>query len=68
MFKETTEAFDSAQTHDWQVSTDHGSDALPTAPCHLYCFKYNWVSLLWFTGHKTFFVGRKGGLVSKTSP
>ena len=25
-------AFDWAGTHDWQVSTDHESDALPTAP------------------------------------
>ena len=24
--------FDGARTHDWQVSTDHESDALPTAP------------------------------------
>ena len=32
MLKETTGAFDGARTHDWQVSTDHESDALPTAP------------------------------------
>ena len=25
-------AFDEARTHDWQVSTDHESNALPTAP------------------------------------
>ena len=29
------EGFDGALTHDWQVSTDHESDALPTAPHHL---------------------------------
>jgi len=34
LLKETTGAFDGTQTHDWQVSTDHGSDALPTAPRH----------------------------------
>ena len=27
--------FDGARTHDWQVSTDHESDALPTAPQRL---------------------------------
>ena len=34
MLKETTGAFDGARTHDWWVSTDHKSDALPTAPRH----------------------------------
>jgi len=28
LLKETTGAFDGARTHDWQVSTDHESDAL----------------------------------------
>jgi len=31
LLKETTGAFDGVRTHDWQVSTDHESDALPTA-------------------------------------
>ena len=31
LLKETTGAFDEARTHDWQVSTDHKSDALATA-------------------------------------
>ena len=35
LLKETTRAFDGARTHDWQVSTDHKSDALPTAPRRL---------------------------------
>ena len=28
-------AFGGAWTHDWQVSTDHESDALPTEPRRL---------------------------------
>ena len=32
MLKETTGAFDGAQTHDWQASTDNESDELPTEP------------------------------------
>ena len=32
MLKETTGAFDGAQTHDWQASTDNESDELPTKP------------------------------------
>ena len=35
LLKETTGAFDGARTHNWQVSTDHESDALPPAPHRL---------------------------------
>ena len=35
LLKETTGVFDGARTHDWQVSTDLESDALPTAPHRL---------------------------------
>ena len=35
LLKETTGAFDGARTHDWQVSTDNESDALPTSPHRL---------------------------------
>jgi len=35
LIKETTGAFDGAQTHDWPVSTDYKSDVLPTAPRRL---------------------------------
>ena len=35
LLKETTGAFDGVWTHDWQVFTDHESDALPTAPRRL---------------------------------
>ena len=31
-------AFDGARTHDWQVSTDHESDALSTAPRRLFLY------------------------------
>ena len=34
LLKETAGAFDGARTHDWQVSTNHKSDAIPTAPRH----------------------------------
>ena len=32
LLKAATGAFDGTQTHDWQVSTNHESDALPNAP------------------------------------
>ena len=35
MLKETTGAFNGARAHDWHVSTDHESDALPTALLYL---------------------------------
>ena len=35
-------AFDGARTHDWQVSTDQESDALPTAPCRLMNCVFDW--------------------------
>ena len=41
MLKETTGAFDRTRTHDWQVSTDHESYALPTAP-RLILFAFCW--------------------------
>jgi len=34
LLKETTGAFDGARTHDWQVSTDHESYALPKYYCY----------------------------------
>jgi len=34
-------AFDGARTHDWQVSTDHESDALPTASHRLLLYTSN---------------------------
>ena len=37
LIMETMGAFDGDRTHDWQVSTDHESDALHTAPRHLCC-------------------------------
>ena len=33
--RKTAGAFDGARTHDWQVSTDHESDAISTAPRRL---------------------------------
>ena len=40
LLNETTGAFDGARTHNWLISTDHESDALPTPPfyfkIHLY--------------------------------
>jgi len=34
--QENNGAFDGARTHDWQVSTDHESDAL-TDFCNMFC-------------------------------
>ena len=49
MIKETTGAFDGAWTHNWQVSTNHESDALPTVPRHLKSLlvMIGWFDLVW---------------------
>jgi len=43
LLKETAGAFHGAQIHDWQVSTDYESDALPTRPHHSSTFvTFDW--------------------------
>jgi len=42
LLNETIGAFDGARTHNWQVSTDHESDELPTAPRPLNALLQEW--------------------------